>query len=179
MVLQPQRLADVLARVFTARLHDGDLRDGILKHGEETLAQVWGFDSELGAEKKWSDRMWRWSVDPSAPDGTTILSIAVLFIVRSDFGQFFWIGNSRFGVSPPIAAAPAVNTAAAEKPPFLDLLHTSGLAFELFNNEGNSLQCSLIPAKLPPTPPKMTATEAQELLDDDPVVFIQLLAHRH
>lgn len=40
IVLQPQRLADVLARVFTARKLDSMLQDGILRHDNNSLREV-------------------------------------------------------------------------------------------------------------------------------------------
>ena len=39
-MLQPQLLADVLARVFTAKLTDDVLVDGVLSHQQNTLYQV-------------------------------------------------------------------------------------------------------------------------------------------
>ena len=61
-------------------------------------------------------------------------------------------------------------------PPFLDLLHTSGLAFEVMDRSGNSLHCSLIPARLPCTPPTFTEQLSKDLLDSNPLVFLQLMA---
>jgi len=40
IVLQPQHLADVLARVFTARKLDSMLQDGILRHDNDSLKEV-------------------------------------------------------------------------------------------------------------------------------------------
>ena len=63
-------------------------------------------------------------------------------------------------------------------PPFLQLLHVCGLAFELFDQDGRPLNCSLVPAKLPIVPPQMKEVEAEELLLDDPILFLHALAER-
>lgn len=99
VVLQPQRLADVLARVFKVEGISRTVVDGIFEHKEDLLRTVWQSD-------QWSDSLWSFN------------------------------GN--------------LDTF----PPFLDLLHKSGLAFPLYNEDGQSLRQSLIPSQLPEAPPR-------------------------
>ena len=140
IVLHPQQLADVLACVVSRKLETleriGFARDGLLNHDYSSLAAIWGPVNESEMSKNKKRHVVVDNKQESASSEESKLKSRSISLPHYDEKLWRCRDDDLHYV-----------------PDFLSLLYKAGLAYRLYDEVGQPMSASLVPAMLPDQPP--------------------------